>query len=174
MELFYVSSIDYPEKNCDIIYQQSIFVNLQLRQLGGKGGFGSMLKTIGSQISKTKNKDSCRNLQGERILTVNKTKNAAKAQDEANKDIKKESEVEKLEKRLDKVSTDNIKVSKNSAKYHQEHENIIKKNEKAIFKGIEAAKSKNEKCVDAVKTTSKKSVLDDLDDLLSSSDSSNG
>ena len=148
---------------------------MQPRLLGGKGGFGSMLKTIGSQISKTKNKDSCRNLQGQRIITVNK----AKRQDEAEKErkanandpsIKKETEIEKLERRLENVSKDNINVTATVEKFAQEKQELVEKNERAVLAGLEEV-SKNKE-TENKKSMSKKSILDDLSSSSESLDSS--
>lgn len=39
--------------------------------LGGKGGFGSMLRALGAQIEKTTNREACRDLSGRRMRDVN-------------------------------------------------------------------------------------------------------
>lgn len=44
------------------------------RLLGGKGGFGSMLRAIGAQIEKTTNRDACRDLSGRRLRDINEEK----------------------------------------------------------------------------------------------------
>ncbi|KAL3308888.1 silencing defective protein Sde2 [Cichlidogyrus casuarinus] len=44
------------------------------RLYGGKGGFGSMLRAIGSQIEKTTNHEMCRDLTGRRMRDVNAEK----------------------------------------------------------------------------------------------------
>uniref|UniRef100_A0A1B6FRC2 SDE2-like domain-containing protein n=1 Tax=Cuerna arida TaxID=1464854 RepID=A0A1B6FRC2_9HEMI len=41
------------------------------RILGGKGGFGSMLRAIGAQIEKTTNREACRDLSGRRLRDIN-------------------------------------------------------------------------------------------------------
>lgn len=51
--------------------QETIFVTLHMDLVGGKGGFGSMLRAIGAQIEKTTNKEACRDLSGRRIRDVN-------------------------------------------------------------------------------------------------------
>jgi len=47
--------------------------NLSVSVLGGKGGFGSMLRAQGGKMSskKTTNVESCRDLQGRRLKTIN-------------------------------------------------------------------------------------------------------
>lgn len=49
-------------------------VNVHLRLLGGKGGFGSMLRAIGAQIEKTTNREACRDLSGRRLRDINEEK----------------------------------------------------------------------------------------------------
>lgn len=44
------------------------------RLLGGKGGFGSMLRAIGAQIEKTTNREACRDLSGRRLRDINEEK----------------------------------------------------------------------------------------------------
>ena len=64
----------YVDTDCDKVVddgQGTIFVTLSLGMVGGKGGFGSMLRAIGAQIEKTTNKEACRDLSGRRIRDVN-------------------------------------------------------------------------------------------------------
>lgn len=49
-------------------------VRVHLRMLGGKGGFGSMLRAIGAQIEKTTNREACRDLSGRRLRDINEEK----------------------------------------------------------------------------------------------------
>lgn len=44
------------------------------RLVGGKGGFGSMLRAIGAQIEKTTNREACRDLSGRRLRDINEEK----------------------------------------------------------------------------------------------------
>ena len=46
-------------------------VTVLLRLLGGKGGFGAMLRTAGARGVKTTNFDACRDLNGRRLRHVN-------------------------------------------------------------------------------------------------------
>lgn len=48
-----------------------------LRLLGGKGGFGSMLRALGAQIEKTTNREACRDLSGRRMRDINDEKKIA-------------------------------------------------------------------------------------------------
>ncbi|XP_050533984.1 replication stress response regulator SDE2 [Daktulosphaira vitifoliae] len=49
-------------------------VQIVPRLLGGKGGFGSMLRAIGAQIEKTTNREACRDLSGRRLRDINEEK----------------------------------------------------------------------------------------------------
>jgi hypothetical protein len=51
-------------------------LKLSLRMMGGKGGFGSMLRAQGGKMSsqKSTNIEACRDLSGRRIKTVNAAK----------------------------------------------------------------------------------------------------
>lgn len=71
------------------------------RLLGGKGGFGSMLRAIGAQIEKTTNRDACRDLSGRRLRDINEEKRLKawleKQQDkESDQYAKKKQKLERL------------------------------------------------------------------------------
>lgn len=53
---------------------QNGFIHIVPRLLGGKGGFGSMLRAIGAQIEKTTNREACRDLSGRRLRDINEEK----------------------------------------------------------------------------------------------------
>jgi len=53
---------------------QNGIVHIVPRILGGKGGFGSMLRAIGAQIEKTTNREACRDLSGRRLRDINEEK----------------------------------------------------------------------------------------------------
>ncbi|KAI7847836.1 telomere stability and silencing-domain-containing protein [Circinella umbellata] len=74
--------------------------NMSLRLLGGKGGFGSMLRAQGGRMNaqKTTNFEACRDLQGRRIRTVSEAK---KLQEEL--DALPERERERREKTQKKI-----------------------------------------------------------------------
>ena len=73
------------------------------RLRGGKGGFGSMLRALGNQISKTSNKEACRDLSGRRLRDINdekrlKTFVSKKAEREREQKEKKEAKMKRLHK----------------------------------------------------------------------------
>ncbi|KAL5236237.1 hypothetical protein ACI65C_003647 [Semiaphis heraclei] len=53
---------------------QNGIVHIVPRIMGGKGGFGSMLRAIGAQIEKTTNREACRDLSGRRLRDINEEK----------------------------------------------------------------------------------------------------
>ncbi|XP_013110584.2 splicing regulator SDE2 [Stomoxys calcitrans] len=53
---------------------EDVPVYIRFRLLGGKGGFGSMLRAIGAQIEKTTNREACRDLSGRRLRDINEEK----------------------------------------------------------------------------------------------------
>jgi len=57
----------------DIIHPLHSY-HVTFRVLGGKGGFGSMLRALGAQIEKTTNREACRDLSGRRMRDVNNEK----------------------------------------------------------------------------------------------------
>lgn len=65
----------YRSSNCKLdttIVRNNSHVDILIPSLGGKGGFGSLLRAIGAQIEKTTNRDACRDLQGRRLRDVKK------------------------------------------------------------------------------------------------------
>jgi hypothetical protein len=78
-------------------------IQLVLKTLGGKGGFGSMLRAIGAQIEKTTNREACRDLSGRRLRDINEEKRLKnwlekkkREEQENNKDEKFQRKIEKL------------------------------------------------------------------------------
>ncbi|KAI8588202.1 telomere stability and silencing-domain-containing protein [Geranomyces variabilis] len=79
-----------------------LMLTLTPRLRGGKGGFGSMLRAQGGKMAsqKTTNFDSCRDLAGRRLKTVNDARALADylEHEPARKRKREEAKVEKLEK----------------------------------------------------------------------------
>ena len=53
------------------ILDKNATIDAVLSLPGGKGGFGSMLRSIGAQIEKTTNREACRDLSGRRLRDIN-------------------------------------------------------------------------------------------------------
>ncbi|KAI7908317.1 Sde2 N-terminal domain-containing protein [Cokeromyces recurvatus] len=65
--------LDHESIDCS---HEFLFIEMSGRLLGGKGGFGSMLRAQGGRMNaqKTTNFEACRDLQGRRIRAVNEAK----------------------------------------------------------------------------------------------------
>lgn len=70
--------------------------------LGGKGGFGSMLRAIGAAIEKTTNREACRDLSGRRLRDINEEKRLKEWLDKQ-RDLDEVDINEKLEKKIRKL-----------------------------------------------------------------------
>lgn len=58
----------------DDVLSPGNIIQITPKLLGGKGGFGSMLRAIGAQIEKTTNREACRDLSGRRLRDINEEK----------------------------------------------------------------------------------------------------
>ena len=121
--------------NCQLKGNESY--NVQFRLKGGKGGFGSMLRAIGSQIEKTTNNEACRDLSGRRMRDVNNEKKMMEwVKNKAEKDRQKEREkIEKLERQLQKP-----KHFFNDPEYEKKLDETIDSVEDALKAGMKASK----------------------------------
>ncbi|XP_055587627.1 splicing regulator SDE2 [Uranotaenia lowii] len=90
-------------------------VHVQERLLGGKGGFGSMLRAIGAQIEKTTNREACRDLSGRRLRDINEEKRLKAYLDKQQN--APEDERAKLQKKIDKL------LAKPKHEFHDEEYN---------------------------------------------------
>ncbi|ORX43358.1 hypothetical protein BCR36DRAFT_399956 [Piromyces finnis] len=130
--------------------------NLSVSILGGKGGFGSMLRAQGGKMSskKTTNVESCRDLQGRRLKTIN---DATKLVDYLNKESeRKRKRKEDIDKKIEEGL--NIQTKKrhrfDDMEYFENHDKIMENIKGAVSqayskgnkkeKGKEKEKEKNE------------------------------
>jgi hypothetical protein len=130
-------------------------VHLQVHNglLGGKGGFGSMLRAIGAQIEKTTNKEACRDLSGRRLRDVNAEKRIKNwVQKQADK--QKEEERRKKEK-LERLRSE-PKVMFEDRDYMEQRDLIPGKIEDAVSYSMN-----NKKTVTASSSTSAPSPTSD-------------
>lgn len=144
------------------------------RTLGGKGGFGSMLRAIGAQIEKTTNREACRDLSGRRLRDINEEQRLKKwvAQQAEREKEEKERRKKKLEKMLEQPKH----VFKDE-EYDKERSTLPEKIEDAVLQGLEASCSGiKRKSDDVVKKPVKKKrklwVDSELDELSSDGTSS--
>ncbi|XP_038218468.1 replication stress response regulator SDE2 [Zerene cesonia] len=113
------------------------------RLIGGKGGFGSMLRAIGAQIEKTTNREACRDLSGRRLRDINEEKRLRKWL-EGQEDREREA-VERKQKKLEKLLAEpKIDVNLNPS-YEKERQELPERVSSAVEAGWEAAGSSNER-----------------------------
>lgn len=149
------------------------------RLLGGKGGFGSMLRAIGAQIEKTTNREACRDLSGRRLRDINEEKRL-KAWIEK-QESREEEEVERKKRKLQKLCA----VPKHEFKdkrYEEERSSLTDKVADSVEEGFKMAAATAVACETEkraereTKSLKRKTILDDefnSDELDSSDDSEN-
>ncbi|XP_055492219.1 splicing regulator SDE2 [Leucoraja erinacea] len=112
--------------------------SVEPRLVGGKGGFGSMLRALGAQIEKTTNREACRDLSGRRLRDVNHEKAMAewiKKQAERETD-KEQRRLERLQRRLAEP-----KHYFTDPQYEQQLNDMSERLEDSVLKGLQATSS---------------------------------
>ncbi|XP_072749674.1 splicing regulator SDE2 [Anoplolepis gracilipes] len=146
------------------------------RLLGGKGGFGSMLRAIGAQIEKTTNREACRDLSGRRLRDINEEKRL-KAWIE--KQTKRYDEAaERKKKKLEKLCAEPKHEFKDQ-RYEQERAKLPEKVENAVEEGFKIATTSGikRKLEKDDRPNKRKTILDleiDSDEFEDTSDDSDG
>ncbi|XP_054725228.1 splicing regulator SDE2 [Anastrepha obliqua] len=111
----------------------------RLRILGGKGGFGSMLRAIGAQIEKTTNREACRDLSGRRLRDINEEKRL-KAVLEKMGDLERDSQ-ERKKRKIEKL----LAVPRHDFKdveYEEVRANLADKVNSAVEEGLKKNEDK--------------------------------
>ncbi|CAH2261170.1 replication stress response regulator SDE2 [Pararge aegeria] len=117
-------------------------VRVWSRIVGGKGGFGSMLRAIGAQIEKTTNREACRDLSGRRLRDINEEKRLRKWL-EGQEDREREAS-ERKQKKLERLISE-PKVSVNlNPQYEKERQELPERVSAAVDAGWQAAGTSNE------------------------------
>ncbi|XP_050671333.1 replication stress response regulator SDE2 [Leptidea sinapis] len=117
-------------------------IRLCARLVGGKGGFGSMLRAIGAQIEKTTNREACRDLSGRRLRDINEEKRLRKWLD-GQEDRDREA-ADRKRKKIEKILAEpKIDVSLNPA-YEKERQELPERVSAAVEAGWEVAGSSND------------------------------
>lgn len=115
------------------------------RVLGGKGGFGSMLRAIGAQIEKTTSREACRDLSGRRVRDVN---NEKKLKEWVSKQADREREKEerrrlRREKRERLLQEPQPKLE--DPVYHEQYAKAQENLQAALQAGLQKVKEKERK-----------------------------
>uniref|UniRef100_A0A336KV98 CSON014479 protein n=1 Tax=Culicoides sonorensis TaxID=179676 RepID=A0A336KV98_CULSO len=111
-------------------------VRVKLRLLGGKGGFGSMLRAIGAQIEKTTNREACRDLSGRRLRDINEEKRL-KAWLEKQK-VEPENPDEKFKRKISKLLAKPKHEFKDET-YMKERTDLTERVDEAVEQGFKRA-----------------------------------
>ncbi|KAL3995721.1 hypothetical protein ACER0C_008377 [Sarotherodon galilaeus] len=143
-EDFYVTR-DGRRAHLDDPLEHGAVYHLELRLVGGKGGFGSMLRALGAQIEKTTNREACRDLSGRRLRDVNHEKEMAdwlkkQAEREAEKEQRR---LERLQRKLNEP-----KHQFTDAQYQQQCHDLSERLEDSVLKGLQASSSSQVKVDD--------------------------
>lgn len=119
-------------------------VRICSRLVGGKGGFGSMLRAIGAQIEKTTNREACRDLSGRRLRDINEEKRLRKWLD-GQADREREAAERKLKKLERLVAAPKIDVKLDDPLYEKERQELPERVSAAVDAGWQVSTSKTEK-----------------------------
>ncbi|XP_061174579.1 splicing regulator SDE2-like [Saccostrea echinata] len=135
---FYITCNGKIVRKHEEIREGSIY-HIVPRLVGGKGGFGSMLRAIGAQIDKTNNREACRDLSGRRMRDVNNEKQlkewvAKKAEQEKEREEKRR---ERMERRR---ALPNHKFE--DPLYDKQKAVVAENQEDALQTGLQRAQSK--------------------------------
>lgn len=123
----------YDLRTCDNV------VRVFTRLVGGKGGFGSMLRAIGAQIEKTTNREACRDLSGRRLRDINEEKRLRKWL-EGQEDREREA-AERKQRKIEKLIAE-PKIDVNlSPVYEKERQELPERVSAAVDAGWQAAGS---------------------------------
>lgn len=168
----------YILNNGRVVYDEDVIIsgNVKIipRLVGGKGGFGSMLRAIGAQIEKTTNREACRDLSGRRLRDINEEKRLKTWIEK--QALREEEAAERKKKKLERLCAEPKHEFKDQ---HYEHERSVltEKIDDAIEQGFKVAVTDSlelrEKEVKVAKGVKRKTILDDDDidsDELDSSD----
>lgn len=119
-----------------------LYFNISGRLLGGKGGFGSMLRAQGGRMNaqKTTNFEACRDLQGRRIRSVN---DAKKLQEELDAVPEREAEKrEKLKRKIDEALKERepVKHLFDDNQFLKDKEEMVESVKSAVVEAIKRQK----------------------------------
>lgn len=153
---FYVLSQTCIKHDDDFISGGQTY-HLLPRLIGGKGGFGSMLRAIGAQIEKTTNREACRDLSGRRMRDINNEKQLkdwmAKQKDREKERARRREEkaarrrAEPLHKFEDKL-------------YDQQKEKVSQDLDAALQQGLKRAQAASTASSNGTVTSAKKRKVD--------------
>lgn len=113
-------------------------IQLAIRVLGGKGGFGSMLRAIGAQIEKTTNREACRDLSGRRLRDINEEKRLKAWLEKQKKENPKDLE-ERFQRKIEKLLAKPKKEFKDE-EYEAARANLLDDISDSVEQGLKASR----------------------------------
>ncbi|XP_077300882.1 splicing regulator SDE2-like [Arctopsyche grandis] len=141
-----------------------------VRLVGGKGGFGSMLRAIGAQIEKTTNREACRDLSGRRLRDIREERRLLDLA--ASQSQREEIARQRKEERIKRLCA-KPKYEFNDEKYEKSRRGLEEAVDEAVEQGSRAGPSTSGvKAAPKRKKPAKLWIDDDMSDL-SSSESDN-
>ncbi|KAG7204082.1 hypothetical protein KM043_001933 [Ampulex compressa] len=167
----------YIVHNGKLVYNDDVCfdgcVTLSPKLLGGKGGFGSMLRAIGAQIEKTTNREACRDLSGRRLRDINEEKRLKAWIEKQSK--REEEAAERKKKKLDRLCA-TPKHEFKDQNYDRDRSLLAERVGDAVEEGFKAASGSGtkRKITEEFKPNKRKTLLDfeiDSDELGTSDDS---
>ncbi|XP_022191454.2 replication stress response regulator SDE2 [Nilaparvata lugens] len=142
-------------------------VHIFPRILGGKGGFGSMLRAIGAQIEKTTNREACRDLSGRRLRDINEEQRL-KSWIAQQADREKEA-AERKKKKLESLCREPKHEFKDD-NYEQQRTELTENVHNSVEEGFKKVESLKRPSSSKVKSVPRKKKLLIDEDLSSSGD----
>lgn len=138
-------SLFYFTSNGKIVQDEIQFdseIHMQIRLLGGKGGFGSMLRAIGAQIEKTTNREACRDLSGRRLRDINEEKRLRNYL-EKKKNEDQEDKDEKFQRKINKLLAKPKKEFKDE-EYDEARSSLLENISESVEQGFKKALGESE------------------------------
>lgn len=140
------------------------------RALGGKGGFGSMLRAIGAQIEKTTNREACRDLSGRRLRDINEEKRL-KEYLEKQKD-RDDDEASKIARKIERLRS-KPKHEFTDTEYFETRSNLLDDVSNALEDGLKKAATAGTSSSRATATATSTSAISSGSESSRDQDSSN-
>ncbi|BAM41031.1 conserved hypothetical protein [Theileria orientalis strain Shintoku] len=120
----------------DFELKDEVTIDVLFKVLGGKGGFGKILKSQAKKKSQSSNLDSCRNLQGQRIRTVRLSEQMNRWKEQQSNQENVDNNFYKVPKKTESVDTEKVETF-NDEKYVQTIEKEVSKVKHTVLKGFD-------------------------------------
>ncbi|CAI4222648.1 unnamed protein product [Auanema sp. JU1783] len=140
--------------------EHDVFFNIHNRLLGGKGGFGSLLRSF--RVNKSTNQLMCRDLNGRRLASIDEERKLRKWVEKAAQREKDKQEKRKI--KYERLKNGPAKHDFNDPEYIRKREDILESTEDAFEQGF--AQFKKKKVVEEKAEESSEDSDIDFDDFI--------